>query len=173
MTNAQPARGHRAPRIDFTVTAEQIERAKRAHSEHCMIADALRERYPDAAFVSVDLATIRFTDLTAGWRYVYLTPARAQQALVDWDQGHDVEPFRVVQRAAQMIPTAGARRQRAQANPGSGTPRKADEDKPTRPGPKRLTVASNGEVPVVVGGKELPETRRGRRREYGLRAFIR
>lgn len=177
MSKMHADRGHRAPRIDFQVTAEHIATARRQDSEHCMIADALRDQYPDAAYVSVDLATIRFTDLAAGWRYIYLTPVRAQAALVDWDQGNDVEPFRVVQRAAQMTPTAGARRQRSAENKGTGTPRKrraeAAEAEAVARGGRMLTTSTNGEVPTVVGGRALPLARRGRRREFGLRAFIR
>lgn len=177
MSTPRRAQGLAIPRLNFHVTAEHIARAKRADSEHCMIADALRDWRPEAAFISVDLQTIRFTDERAGRRYVYLTPPAAQAALIDWDQGLDVEPFRVRQACAQVTGTAGTRRKRAQVNAGTGTPRKPEVEDEAKPARKvrqgRLTVSSNGSVPTIVGGDELPAPRRGRRREFGLRALIR
>lgn len=185
---------HRAPRLDFIVPAELIATACKRNSSHCMIAEALQAAIPAARFVSVDLATIRFTDEAAGWRYIYLTPRPAQAALLAFDQGEPIEPFRVAIRAAQMLPTGSARKaRRAQevetAAQEGRKPRNAARTLDTRDG--------GGTVPVVVGGHRAPplgplaaesadvgeahatahrnrrRNNRRSRREYGLRVFVR
>lgn len=82
-------------RVQLAITEEDITLATRRDSSHCMIADAIKRQVTGASHVSVDLATIRFTDRAAGVRYVYLTPSRAQAALVKFDQGMNIEPFGV------------------------------------------------------------------------------
>jgi len=80
-------------RKSILVTQQNIDRATRRDSEHCMIADALREAMPDATHVSVDIITIRYS--RAGRRYIHLTPSSAQAALVDFDQADPrLAPFR-------------------------------------------------------------------------------
>jgi hypothetical protein len=60
-----------------------------------MLAEAVKEAYPDATRVAVDLQTIRFSD-NRGRRYTYLTPRLAQVALVKFDQGSQtITPFSV------------------------------------------------------------------------------
>jgi hypothetical protein len=166
--------GPRAPRIDFDVTAEHIAAAVPRDSGHCMIADALRDAIPDAEFISVDLATIRWTDVNAGYRYIYLTPGAAQAALIDFDQGKTPEPFHIKQNAAQMHLTAGARKARTERNRAikdeTGTwPRQNAELVPPRDGSN-----SAASVPVKVGGEPLPGPGRAyKRREFGLRRYVR
>lgn len=58
-----------------------------------MIADALKATLPHATHVMVDLATIRYTDREKGVRYTYLTPASAQQALLCFDQGMEIDAW--------------------------------------------------------------------------------
>jgi hypothetical protein len=183
-------RAYRAPRIDFEVTAEHIANGIPKDSGHCMIADALADAVPGATFVSADLATIRYTDEAAGWRYIYLTPGPAQAALLAFDQGETPEPFRVKQNAAQMVLTGTARKQRSARNKeikanGGTPPRESAALVPPRGG-------SGTSVPVKVGGKTIGEgvlsgtkaanegagnaarrgARRGKRREFGLRRFV-
>jgi len=185
-----------APRLDFQVTADIIATAIPRDSAHCMIADALKAAMPRAAWVSVDLATIRFTDLVAGRRYIYLTPRSAQEALIAFDQGERPEPFRVRGSAAQMIRTGSARYARKIADPANPDPGPDDDVEPT-PKPKRksrekgqpATIGDqNGRnnVPIIEGGRQLPigplakpdvkrpaSKKPARRREFGLRAMIR
>lgn len=181
---ATPNRTRRGPRLDFEVTAAQIATAVPRDSGHCMIADALAEAYPTAQNISVDLATIRFTDPAAGWRYIYLTPTAAQLALIEFDRGEvRPEPFTVRARAAQMVPT--------------GTARKARRAEAIRQGKTRTPRSpavlyypdgnKGGAVPVKLGGQAPPMSElatgrgsgkskgawKGRRREFGLRALIR
>ncbi len=178
------SRAYRAPRLNIEVTAEVIERAIRKDSSHCMIAEAIAEAIPYASYISVDLATIRYTDEAAGWRYIYLTPGPAQYALLAFDAGEPVEPFKIRQNAAQKVLTGSAKRRRLAERAETGESR---ED-------ARLESPRDGEiedraVPVKVGGRALPRgplaatipsenTRarkghRGKRREFGLRRFVR
>lgn len=151
-------------RINVSITAEMIERAKQRDSSHCMIAEGIRLAIPEARNVSVDLATMRFTDRTKGRRYLYLTPSSAQQALINFDQGNEVQPFTMrLQRAAQVLQ--------------AGTVRTVD-GKLKRPSQKQNGVTKTGRtskanVPTRLGGTPPPNgalaTTRGRIRAFGLR----
>ncbi len=79
--------------MKIAVTKEHINNGVAKDSTHCMIADAIKGSCPRAQFIQVDLQTIRWTDPTKGMRFVHLTPAIAQSALLKFDQGQDVKPF--------------------------------------------------------------------------------
>jgi hypothetical protein len=181
-------RAWRAPRIDFNVTQDVIDRATKRDSSHCMIAEALIEAYPQATYVSVDLATIRWTDEAAGLRYIYLTTPTAQRALLGFDQGIAVEPFHIRADCAQVVLTSGARKRRAVENRRAG--RKSDPVKLMGrrggDGGQLTESLSNAAVPTKVGGQapgsgplraDAKPVRKvypkGKRREFGLRRFTR
>ena len=77
----------------ISVSEKNIANGKQKNSNSCMIADAIKERYPASQFISVDLQSIRFTDPKRRKRYIYLTPPIAQLALVKFDLGAKVTPF--------------------------------------------------------------------------------
>ena len=72
--------------VTIKVTDEDIETAVPKDSGHCAIADAIARQIPGAQRVAVDLQTIRWSDDDN--RYTYLTPRKAQQFLVAFDQGN-------------------------------------------------------------------------------------
>jgi len=150
-------------RVDLEVTPEMIKEGKRKDSSHCVVAEAIKAAVPTAANVSVDLATIRFSDRKRGKRYVYLTPAVAQQALIDFDQGRRLEPFKFRMRMAQVTPILAASKK---ARNGTARPSARGAAKLKRRG------ADSG-IPVKVGGTPPPiavlSNARGRVREFGLR----
>lgn len=76
-----------------SVGKEHIENGVAKNSQHCMIADAIKDARPKAQFIMVDLQSIRFSDPTKGVRYTYLTPAIAQSAILKFDRGDQVKPF--------------------------------------------------------------------------------
>lgn len=94
-------------RVAVSVTAELIEGAIPMDSSHCMIADAIKKAVPLAKAVSVDLASIRWTDPRAGKRYLYLTPPSVQAALIRFDNGQKPEPFRFTLRNPAQVVTSG------------------------------------------------------------------
>jgi hypothetical protein len=63
------------------------------NSERCMIASALHRSIPNARYVSVDVASVRYSDVQTGRRHIFLTPPNAQRALLQFDKGEKVEPF--------------------------------------------------------------------------------
>ena len=152
---------------DYEVTAELLERAVRKDSRHCLVAEAIKAAQPELRNVSVDLATIRYTDPKRGKRLVFLTPLRAQAAIISFDAGVPAErwePF-----------TFHLPRKAVQEHEAKQTTSRKDR--------ARRVVKVNGArgVPQVKGGEPLPHTigasgngvRVGRRREYGLRALVR
>jgi hypothetical protein len=162
----KPFGGGARRNIKIVITQELIDTATRRDSGHCMIADAVRRAVPEARYVSVDLQSIRWTDPEAGKRYVYLTPRVAQMGLVDFDQGVEgIEPFRFSLRSVAQI-----------------TRSKGKASKPGAEVPTKTTVVRRSaprSVPTRLGGKPPPVgalnsyQRRGRRREFGLRALTR
>jgi hypothetical protein len=92
-----------APRPKVRVTQDHIDNALASDSGYCMIAEAVKMAVPGADRVTVDLATVRFTDPVKGMRYVYLTPASCTHALVRWDEGVVPEPWNFELRHGQTV----------------------------------------------------------------------
>jgi hypothetical protein len=81
------------PAIKVKVETRHITSAVKADASHCPIAQAIKEKFPKARWVMVDLQSIRWTDRSEGVRYKYLTPLPAQKALLKFDSGHDLDSF--------------------------------------------------------------------------------
>ena len=79
--------------IKVKVLKPAIANAIKQNSHRCMIADTLQKQIPKAQYISVDTQSIRFTDKKTGLRHIYLTPPRAQLALLKFDKGESVNPF--------------------------------------------------------------------------------
>lgn len=132
--------------LKIQVRQANIDKSVPRDSHHCMIADAIMEQVKSARNVSVDIATIRFTDKKLGQRFIYLTPPTAQQSLVDFDQGTEVKPFNFDLRTAiqvkQRQKSSRAKRSRAAYQK------------------KKLVLASaeneSHQPVVVIGGHEPP-----------------
>jgi len=142
-------------RETIDVTKDIIEKSKTANSSHCMVADAIRAAIPYATHVSVDIQSLRFSDLRTGWRYIALTPRRVQAHILDFDIGKTPPAFQFEFKPVQVV------RMRTSTTP---------------IGPKTMTKGHNGEIGVVVGGHTPPLPKRvggghGTRREFGIRAF--
>lgn len=171
------SRTAKSPKVKLVITKEIIDAAIPRDSQHCMIADALKAARPDARCVSVDLATIRFTDPEKGCRYTYLTPRIAQVCLVNFDRAIKPEPFDFILRSGQVTRSGNTR-----------TPRKMTEKERAQRSlagkhlnlkKSRILVRdrTTGVVAERVGGK-TPPLQKGkddvpftRRRAFGLRAL--
>jgi hypothetical protein len=124
----------------IAVTEPLILRACQRDSRHCMIAEAIQAARPHWKNISVDLATIRWTNPKTSKRYIALTPEAAGQALVKFDQGEDVEPFSLTITPVQEI---ALRRD------------KRGHQAPASPRQQQLVVDDHGRT-TIVGGKPLP-----------------
>jgi hypothetical protein len=145
-----------SPEASVFVTQEDIDKAIPQDSSHCMIADAIKRSVPGAARVSVDLATIRWTDPEKNLRYTYLTPRLAQGPLLAFDKGERPEPFSFNLTRAAQITRAGV----------------IKKGRPDELGRKRVQKeGTTGSVPTVIGGRPPPVFARGARREFGLRVY--
>jgi hypothetical protein len=156
--------------VDMDISQNVIDRSKIRSSSHCMYAealrDALKERDIKARNIAVDLQTVRFTDVTAGVRFIYFTPPAAQQGIVDFDQGNKIKPHKVRlyrERCAQVIPLGRRVKRRL----------KIELTKTSR-GKRKRTLNS---TPTVIGGKappiaalsNNPSRWTGKRRAFGMR----
>lgn len=89
--------------LRFEITQENYERAITANSGGCLVADAIKEQYPQFSNVKVDVATVRFTDKGRGMRYVYLTTPSVRDALLYFDQGWKEEELPKMLRLRTML----------------------------------------------------------------------
>src|SRR5262245_24825805 len=154
-----PRRHLHAPRLNVAVSLMTILTAEKKHSGHCMIAEAIREQYPEMRAIAVDLQTIRLTDPTKKRRYIYLTPRIAQVALVRFDQGLHTRAFSFQLRAGQSLPSG----------------RHATSEKAKT---RTRMKTDGGRAPDVIGGQAPPRAAlasgthiRGARRAFGLRGL--
>lgn len=148
----------RAPQIYVSVTAKHIDDAVPKDSSHCMVADAVRDAFPSATSIAVDMQTIRFTDPKKGLRYAYLTPRDVAVGIVEWDEGILPTPYGFWLRKGS-VHTAGRKKKATKLSPRLG-----------RAALVKDGSDSNGpEVDRRVGGKEPPQF--SKRREFGMRAF--
>jgi hypothetical protein len=122
--------------IKVNITEDLIARATQRDSRHCMIAEAIKAEHPHFRNITVDLATIRWTNPRTQKRYICLTPNEGRNALVKFDQGAPVEPFSMSVKAIQVTPAAV----------------KAPDGK-TRHRRGRARVKPDG---TIEGGKALP-----------------
>lgn len=89
--------------LEVEITENNYRSAIGASSGGCLIADAIKEQYPELSLVSVDVATIRCTDRKAGKRYTWLTPQSVSDTLLFFDQGFKETVLPKKLRIAQLI----------------------------------------------------------------------
>jgi len=175
--------------IRVNIEKETIAKSVATDSSKCWIAESIKAQVPWARNVSVDLATVRFSDLEKGLRFVYLTPYAAQLKLLEFDEGKVPEPFSFLLRGAHVTragklppattPTNVAARVKGKAERAKRTAeRKAERSAKRRAtnhakvkGAARLVKSREGStaLPRRVGGRRPPQLRMLRR--FGIRAF--
>lgn len=104
----------RSPRVVLDITEDIIQSAVRANSSACVYADAIKAQVPNATRVSVDLATMAWTDPRAGVRYTYLTPDAARVSLFGFDRGVSPVPHELVLHRAVRVSAITQARSRAE-----------------------------------------------------------
>jgi hypothetical protein len=177
-----------SPTIVVAITPDRYERAIRAASGACLIADAIKDQ--GYTGVSVDMATIRFTDREAGERYTYLTPGPAQHVLLAFDQGWPNPADQVTIKKAVKVEAVTTRKSEVkkrearlaelEAKTEAGEPLTAKEEavlaklrKPSRPTKRgKATVDENGTViggTPIVQGPPHPNLLRSRNRHFGAK----
>lgn len=150
--------GHAVNRT-ITVKAGNIDRGMKADSKHCMIADAVSQQVKGASFVSVDIQSIRFSNLKTGKRYIYLTPHVVQQAILQFDRGEMVRPFKFVLWAHEGFEKTLRSRQ------GNADVYRAKVRRNRNPKKEAAARAARKRAPR--GAQAAPT----KTREFGLRAF--
>jgi len=167
MPSHRPLKGASSPRVKVQVTQDHIDTSVPKNSGHCMIADAVQDARPDARFIAVDLATIRFSE--GGRRYVYLTPRKAQSKLLEYDAGKMTGPFDFRIEDAQVLQSGGQKRGGTKLvtnHKGGGTipVRVGGQAPPT--GPLAGAARSDGRP-----AESVRNLKTGQRREFGLRSM--
>jgi hypothetical protein len=143
-------------RPTIQVTQQEIDDGLRENSRHCMIAEAVKHSIPNAKTVSVDLATIRFTNKRTGERFTYMTPYLAQQALVKFDNGEKPEPFKFQLRTLFQIRPKSTIHRRTATPATVAVVRHGEKESGTR------------RAPIKIGGQPAPKSVLGTIRRFGL-----
>lgn len=86
-------RGTTARQRDFRVTQAHCDAGCRKDATSCMIAQAIKDKYPQAIYLNVTLRECAWSDPKANVRHRYFTPASAAKALRRYDAGLPVKPF--------------------------------------------------------------------------------
>jgi hypothetical protein len=151
------------PRRRITVTQEILDRACRANAHRCMIAEAIKEQVPGAQRVAVDLRTIRWSDPKKGLRYVYMVPPIAADALIRFDKGMSLRPFRFRLANAHVTSMMIGNKENPKRAHQLGRPRLVRT-------PKQIREGSSGDI---IGGtrRELTSIIGIQGREYGKRLY--
>ena len=160
------------PQRKVSVTQEHITDSMKGNSSHCMIAEAIKDRFPNLKRVAVDIQTIRATDPVKDKRYIWLTPAPAQRAIIDFDEGRPPQPFKFNLRGGQVIAIErvqhrDTKKRAAKIVVGKGLTRKRKPDKDGNIQPSAMTM--NGRL--ILGGTAPPISKLGGRRQFGLSGF--
>lgn len=173
-------------RIDaLEVTQEDIDGAMRENSHSCMIAEAIKRQIKGAKAVSVDIATIRWTDTVKNRRIVCLTPLVAQNGLSMFDLGVKPKPFKFPLRSAQITTVSSRPKLGPDGKPVLRPERVVNQKQRARqfvlknevarehvsPPKPRVEISGNGEVPVKLGGLVPPHNRASRFRKFGAKGF--
>lgn len=132
-----------------------IARACQRDSRHCMVAEAIQAQHPKWRNISVDVATIRWTNPRTRMRYTALTPDSIRNAIVSFDRGEPVEPFSFtltpVHRVRSSVGTTSRRTKTEQPELFS----EADSERQRQRRKPRIVTASGGRQ-IVEGGPALP-----------------
>jgi hypothetical protein len=151
----------RSPKLTVEVTQEIIDRACRNDKHRCMIAEAVKKQLPEAQRVSVDLTSIRWSDPDKGVRYLYLMPMSGQRALIQFDKGEKIGPFKFRLKSAHVTSMIVG---------GRDNPKRAHafgRRKPVRT-PKDIREGTTGDI---IGGTRMPTNIIGKGRQYGTRTY--
>lgn len=145
------------------VTQEIIDDAIANCSNRCMVADAIKRAFPNAVRIRVDMQTIRWTDPVKQERYIYLTPAGAQQYIIAFDAGDEVKPFRfrLDRQGRQVIPVDQM----------PADVQKALHEKTAAGRRAKIKLSGNNAVAEKVGGKAPPVLGPSTSRGFGVRGL--
>ena len=184
----------RGPTLTVKVTKEVMAHAQQRDSSHCMVAMAVKDAFPSASSIAVDLQTIRFSLAEKRIRCTYLTPRIAQVAIIQFDQGVMPQPFSFKlasphvtsmyrrlfidtprQRLTDKQKAALAKAQANNPTHIEGKRRKVDVPDHPELAKRRLADRGPNQIPQPVGGSwqghPVPAMASGKRRAFGLRAM--
>jgi hypothetical protein len=169
MTAAKPKVSQPVPKIiEVTVTADVIAKAVRNDSGHCVASDAANASIPGAR-CETDLQSMTLTLRDHGIRVAYLTPPIVQQALIDFDDGKPMRPFRFALRRADAIQVRRYRKRDPETGKQGGLALGDSEGhgqrKTIKTGETRVAPTGASRIPPVG----VLANRKGRVRRYGLR----
>ena len=155
------------------VTAETIEISCRANSSHCMVAESIKASWPWARYVSVDLQTIRVSDMERRERISYLTPRKVQLAIIEFDQGRAVAPFSFTLRSPHYSPTAARQHVEPYKYPlKAKLPTELMSRAIEQPKITTRAVPGGGTTSTETrSSRPLPGFRIGRRRQFGIKSL--
>jgi len=142
----------------ITTNQEHIEYGVRNNSHRCPMSLAIRQRFPSARYISIDLQTIRYSLPEYGLRFIWMTPPAGQRFLRYFEGGREGElrPFTMALRGLFLMDI-----QRRPERKGKKPVRK--------PKAKLHQFGGGNNLPATIGGKAPSKV--GTDRIFGVRAW--
>lgn len=160
----------KAPKIKVGVSQEMVADSVQRSSSHCMVAEAIKKKFPHFTHVGVDIQTIRASDGVKGQRYIWMTPRSIQQMIVDFDRGKKPKPFSFTASIGQTITTISRDEQAKAKMRTAWRKRKKTQKKKAKLVGGGNAKTGGSRVPHIVGGKSPPRSIASRR-QFGIRAL--
>lgn len=94
-------------KILIDVKDHHIAKGKCKSPQHCAIAEAIREEYSGVDYVAVRTSGITISSRNpdgSGCRWHYAVPARIAKAILAFDAGETIEPFRFNAKIVDTVP---------------------------------------------------------------------
>lgn len=144
----------------IVVTEDVIGRACQRDSRHCMVAEAIQAAKPHWRNISVDLATIRWTNPRTKQRYTAITPDGIRDAIFNFDQGEPVDPFTFHLQPIHRVRSMAGTGKRATKSEQPELFREANNERLRQSRNPVVKTVTGGRV-MIEGGKSLPRGHMG------------
>jgi hypothetical protein len=158
----------KAKSLTVDITMADIKQGLECDPNHCVVACAIQRAHPTYKRIAVDAATIRYTEEQKDGtrlRHVLLTPPPLQRIVVATDQG--LKKYLKPVRATAIPAFIHVSNPPGRKKKNGASEKKRAAIKKLAKNPVVRSRGKGGNVPIVIGGVELP--RISQRRGFGLR----
>lgn len=89
--------------ISLDVSLEIVHGSTQQNFNRCMVAEAVKQKFPGASYIYVDARIIRFT--LNGVRRFYLPPTVVSAYIAKFDRGEEILPFKFKAQLVKSVPS--------------------------------------------------------------------
>jgi len=134
-----------------------------------MFADAIGDSISTSERRSVDIHYCKWSDKSTGLRYVYLTPLKVAQHILDFDAGDKgrIKPFKIILKGGQIFPLESLTEDQLED--------KRIYNKKIREGKlivKKVNGQGREDVVGIIGGQTPRRVPGGTKRVFGRKGLV-